>query len=96
MAQKLLKGTIALAALLVLASCGRRSGQDYPAAIRPDKEIEENVEKVLKSLTTEEKAGQMVQLTLDVLTDFSQEIKQERLDQIIGKYKVGSILNICS
>ena len=68
MAQKLLKGTIALAALLVLASCGRRSGQDYPAAIRPDKEKEENVEKVLKSLTTEEKAGQMVQRFVDYPT----------------------------
>ena len=96
MAQTLLKGTIALAALLLFASCKSNDKEIAPASIAQDKEIETKVEKVLKSLSTEQKAGQMIQLTLDVLTGFSQDIKQDNLDQIIGKYKVGSILNVCS
>ena len=53
------------------------------------------MEKVLRGMTLEEKAGQMVQLSIGTLEDASHEkIDPERLDLIIGRYKVGSILNV--
>ena len=60
---KTLKHAAALTLVgLTLASCG--SGQTSGApAIPKDKAIENKVESVLKTLTLEEKAGQMVQLT---------------------------------
>ena len=53
------------------------------------------MEKVLRGMTLEEKAGQMVQLSIGTLEDASHEkIDPERLDLIIGRYKVGSVLNV--
>ena len=66
-----------------------------PQAIPTDKAVEAKVEKVLKGMTLEEKAGQLVQLNISVLEDASREkIDPAKLDKIIGEYKVGSILNV--
>ena len=66
-----------------------------PRAIPADKSVESKVEKVLKGMTLEEKAGQMVQLNISVLEDASREkIDPAKLDRVIGQYKIGSILNV--
>ena len=69
-------------------------------AIPVDKVIEDKVEKLLEKMTLEEKIGQMTELTIDVLTDKKTvgqpgfTFDEAMLDTVIGKYKVGSILNV--
>ena len=73
-------------------SCATRKGE---VVIPADKAVEAKVEQVLKGMTLEEKAGQMVQLSISVLEDETHEaIDPTKLDKIIGQYKVGSILNV--
>ena len=63
--------------------------------IPADKAVEAKVEQVLKGMTLEEKAGQLVQLSIMVLQDETNEaLDPAKLDKIIGQYKVGSILNV--
>lgn len=66
-------------------------------AIPRDEKIEEMVQATLARMTLEEKIGQMTELTLDVCGSFDDKgnfvVDPARLDEIIGKYKVGSILN---
>ena len=51
-------------------------------------------------MTIEEKIGQMCEITIDVVTDFEASQKdgftlnKAKLDTVIGKYKVGSLLNV--
>lgn len=49
-------------------------------------------------MTLEEKIGQMCEITVDVITDLTSpdvfKLSEAKLDTIIGKYKVGSILNV--
>ena len=92
-----MKKTEKWAALLglaaVLCACGGREA--VRPAIPADRDVEARVEEVLKGMTLEEKAGQMVQLTISVLEDETREaLDPEKLDRIIGEYKVGSILNV--
>lgn len=77
---------------LTLASCG--SGQTSGApAIPKDKAIENKVESVLKTLTLEEKAGQMVQLTSETFcTDGLVDTAKVR--HLVREYKIGSFLNM--
>ena len=69
-------------------------------AIPVDKTIEANIQKWLDKMTLEEKIGQMCEITVDVITDFEATQKngftlsEAQLDTVIGKYKVGSILNV--
>ena len=75
-----------------LSSCNQ---QGAAPAIPTDKAVEAKVEKVLKGMTLEEKAGQLVQLNISSLEDETREaIDPAKLDKIIGEYKVGSILNV--
>ena len=75
----------------LLAACATNGEQVIPT----DKALEAKVEKVLKGMTLEEKAGQLVQLNISVLEDETREaIDPAKLDKIIGEYKVGSILNV--
>lgn len=90
---KILKQAAALTSLgLTLASCG--SGQTSGApAIPKDKAIENKVESVLKTLTLEEKAGQMVQLTSETFcTDGLVDTAKVR--HLVREYKIGSFLNM--
>ena len=76
----------------LLAACSANDGRQ---AIPTDKAVEAQVEQVLKGMTLEEKAGQLVQLNISVLEDETREaIDPAKLDKIIGQYKVGSILNV--
>lgn len=70
-------------------------------AIPRDEKIEQQVETLLKKMTLEEKIGQMTELAIDAIalkkTSPSAEgfqIDEALLDTAIGKYKVGSILNV--
>lgn len=77
--------TLAVAALAILASCSAPEGHSpYEAQIR----------RQLGRMTLEEKAGQLVQINIDVVCDRNtMELDPAKLDEVIGKYKVGSILN---
>ena len=83
--------SIAAVAATALSACGQTSAPAIPS----DAEVEAKVEKVLKGMTLEEKAGQIVQLNISVLENETREaIDPDKLDKIIGEYKVGSILNV--
>ena len=85
------KTLIMLSAALLGVACAPKG----PQAIPTDKAVEAKVEKVLKGMTLEEKAGQLVQLNISVLEDGTREaIDPAKLEKIIGQYKVGSILNV--
>ena len=88
--------SLALTALVWLAAgCSNKDVTcNRNAAIPADPEIESKVEKTLSSMTLEQKAGQMVQISLDILTKFGKEIDPGAVDHVIGECKVGSILNI--
>lgn len=72
--------------------------QEIAPAIPADPQIEANIEILLKKMTLEEKVGQMCEITIDVVTDFSSpndfKLSEALLDTVIGKYKVGSLLNV--
>lgn len=86
-----------LSTLLAAGGMAAAQAQTKPA-IPADASIEERVEKVLQRMTLEEKIGQMTEITVDVVTDFSKPtdftLSEERLQEVIGKYKAGSILNV--
>ena len=85
----------ALAFLLPLAAAVSCGGPSVTPAIPADKAVEAKVEQVLKGMTLEEKAGQMVQLSIVVLEDDTHEaLDPAKLEKILGGYKVGSILNV--
>ena len=88
------KAFITFASLFLVFSC-KNDGANSKSAIAADKAIEAAVERTLDRMDIREKAGQLVQITLDVLTEFGQDVKPEQLDRVIGEYKVGSILNVC-
>jgi beta-glucosidase len=83
---------IPLAMIIAIVSC---SSPKPAPAIPADPAVEAKVESVLKKMSLEEKAGQLVQLNISVLEDDTHEaIDPAKLDKIIGQYKVGSILNV--
>ena len=91
--------TIAAATLLMAAAtscgnCDKGLKANQNPAIPADSEIEANVQKLLKKMTIEEKAGQMMQITVGRLIDpATGKLSEEAMQNIFGKYKVGSILN---
>jgi beta-glucosidase len=75
--------------LLLLLALG--AGAQTPA-------VEARIDALLKQMTLEEKAGQMTQVTIDVVSEPGvgpkHRIDPARLATAIQKYKVGSILNV--
>ena len=92
--KKLLYGITATA--MVSACCGKQDdGSSKTPAIPADKQIESNIDRILGKMTLEEKVGQMVQLSISTVLDESLEkVDEAKLEDIIGKYKIGSILNV--
>ena len=89
---------IALASALCAGTCLTGVAQT-PAAIPSDPEIEARIQEWLGKMTLEEKVGQMCEITIDVVTDFEKSkngfaLSEQMLDTVIGKYKVGSLLNV--
>ena len=68
------------------------------AAITPDNAIERRIDSIMSRMTIEEKIGQMTELTLDVIghrnSDGQFEFNEDKLSEVIGHFKVGSILNV--
>lgn len=65
-------------------------------AIARDKEIEKKIDAVISRMTLDEKVGQMTELAIDVVGDWTEEgfvLNEEKLRKVIAEYKVGSILN---
>lgn len=75
------------------------SAQKVTPAIPFDPQIEAHIATWLQKMTLDEKIGQMCEITVDVITDFPRSangctLSEAMLDTVIGKYKVGSILNV--
>ena len=88
-----MKKNILTAALAAAISCPAAFAGG--PAIPQDPEIEARIDRLLEEMTLEEKIGQMTQLTIDMVTDWqTKELSEEMLENVIGKYKVGSILNV--
>ncbi|MGL4852993.1 MAG: glycoside hydrolase family 3 N-terminal domain-containing protein [Phocaeicola sp.] len=91
--KKLILSTMVCASSLLTANA-----QQVPPAIPADPAIEAKIEALLKKMTLEEKIGQMCEITIDVITDFSSpnkfKLDPAKVEEVIGKYKVGSILNV--
>ena len=89
-----------LASIVNAGSLTAGYAQSVQPAITPDPQIEANIQQWLKKMTLEEKIGQMCEITIDVVTDFEESRKKgftlssAKLDTVIGKYKVGSLLNV--
>ncbi len=96
---KMIKYGYIVLLLLLITSCNTGGGRVSIAG--PDTNIEKKIDGVMARMTLEEKVGQMAQFTLDVIgkggniyySDEPFEIDPVMLDTVIGKYKVGSILN---
>ena len=87
-------------AMASMVCAGSLAGMAQPApAISADPVIEAHIQEWLKKMTLEEKIGQMCEITVDVVTDFPGskdgfKLSEAMFDTVIGKYKVGSILNV--
>ena len=94
----LIKSALKAFAFILVASASVACGRQTPAvnpAIAPDKDVEAKVEQVLKGMTLEEKVGQMVQITIDYISnDARDDVDPAKMDILFGKYKVGSVLNV--
>lgn len=95
-----MKKNIAFIVLFFLfVACNERPFRSAATGLDPT--TEKRIDSVMARLTLEEKVGQMTQLSLDVLgtggdvysSDEPFRIDPGMLDTVIGKYKVGSILN---
>lgn len=87
-----------MTAALCAGGCLNGAAQVRPA-IPADPEIEAKIQAWLGKMTIEEKVGQMCEITIDVVTDFERSrdgftLSEAMLDTVIGKYKVGSLLNV--
>ena len=86
---------ILVATVLSLSMATNVCAQVQPA-IPSDARIEKKVESLLKKMTLEEKVGQMCEITIDVITDFSSpndfKLSEALLDTVIGKYKIHLLL----
>ncbi|HEY0658234.1 MAG TPA: glycoside hydrolase family 3 N-terminal domain-containing protein, partial [Pyrinomonadaceae bacterium] len=64
---------------------------------RPARDNTARVEALLRKMTLEEKVGQMTQLTMGMFvsgSDQNVQVDQVKLDKAVGKYGVGSFLNV--
>jgi len=79
-----------LTALVAVACTGNAVQSPYR-----DNDIEKQVEKVLSGMSLEEKAGQMVQLTIGTIeTPDRNGVDEAKLVEVLEKYKIGSFLNV--
>ena len=92
--KNLLKAAAFVLAATAAVACGSKAPAVKPA-IAPDAAVEAKVEQVLKGMTLEEKVGQMVQITIDYISnDRRDDVDPAKMDILFGKYKVGSVLNV--
>ena len=90
----MLKASAFALAASAAIGCGSKAPSVEPA-IAPDAKVEAKVEQVLKGMTLQEKVGQMVQITIDYITNQTRDdVDPAKMDILFGKYKVGSVLNV--
>lgn len=74
------------AVIAVISSCTRTPSGHSP--------YEAEIAEKISTMSLEEKAGQMVQINIDIICNAKTlELIPEAMDTVFGKYKVGSILN---
>lgn len=85
----------------LLASCGNSgsNGNDKSPAIPVNADLESRVKEIVSKMSLEDKVGQMCEVTADLvvrdsLTNGEVLIDEGKLDSIINKYRVGSVLNV--
>jgi len=88
-------GLIPAIVLTILSGCSGNSSRNASPAISPDRDIEASVDRTLKGMSIEEKAGQMVQLAIDAIyNSVTGEFNEDAMKTIFDEYKIGSILNV--
>lgn len=91
---------IALCFLMVSVSAATVGGNQEPKPAKEDKEIYQKVNELLGKMTIEEKVGQMTQVTMQVISkqmgnkDQAHILDEQKLEEAIVKYHVGSLLNV--
>ena len=81
----------AAATLAAAVSCGKA----VKPAIPRDASLERKIDRTMAGMSLDDKIGQMVQLTITSILDESQErIDTNKLNTVIGTYRIGSILNV--
>lgn len=87
--------SVLTAAWALLTGCCGGNGAEKTPAIPVDKAIEAGVEKTLSEMSLQEKAGQMVQISIEVLLDSTgNSFDLDALARMLERYKIGSILNV--
>lgn len=84
-------------AVAAMAAATLNANSTVAPAIPSDPQMEAKIQDLLSKMTLEEKVGQMCEITIDVVTDASKPqmaFDKAKLQEAIGKYKVGSILNV--
>lgn len=84
---------ITLSVALSLGLAASAIAQTVAPAIPRDENLERRVQEMLGRMTLEEKVGQMLQLDAGALFNKDRSMNKEKLNEWIGTYKVGSILN---
>ena len=78
-----------LSVSLALAGLGMCHAQAIPS----DAKIEQRIQQHLKTMTLEEKVGQMTQLTSELIIEKGTHKVSADGEALLRKYKIGSILN---
>ena len=89
-------GLIMVALAACLSASARSDKAEKAPAIPQDRAIEKAIEKKLSKMTLEEKVGQMTEIGIDILGHYEGDnwvMDLDKVENVIGKYKVGSILN---
>jgi len=98
MRRNLLLSLSILAACLSLAGCSgfdKELKANTTPAIAQNNAMEIKIKQLLKKMTVEEKAGQMVQLTVSMILDYENKcIDSAKINSFIRDYKIGSFLNV--
>ena len=99
-----LLGAFSFVIAVALTGFGVNSYADSEASTtivpKTEKQIEKMVRKQIRSMTVEEKVGQMTQINIGVLIDNKVKgrvaFDEEKMSEAFDKYKVGSVLNSIS
>ena len=87
------KNLFLLAVVVLLTGCGKQTAN---SPIPADEQLEQRIEQTLGKMSLEEKIGQMTELNIDVLGSGAGDefqLDEQKLQEAIGTYKVGSVLN---
>ena len=85
---------------MMAVACGKTDTGTYKTpAIPADSELESRVKEIVSKMSLEDKIGQMCEVTTDLvqcdtLVDGAAVLDPAKVDSIIGKYRVGSVLNV--